>query len=88
MGLKIRYLLFRGFVFFALSFSLPDVSATPDIDSLKIIPLNKLEKGAQYQIRAKAELDKLTLPFYLHYVLFFISLWDCETDWYTVVFIY
>jgi len=59
-----------------------------DIDSLKIIPLSRLEKGRQYQIRAKAELSKLTLPFYLHYVLFFVSLWDFETDWYTIDFIY
>jgi hypothetical protein len=28
------------------------------------------------------------LPFYLHYVLFFLSFWDFETDWYTVDFIY
>ncbi|NQT10914.1 MAG: DUF4390 domain-containing protein, partial [Desulfobacteraceae bacterium] len=41
-----------------------------------------------YQIRAKAELGKLTLPFYLHYILFFVSLWDVETDWYTIDFIY
>ncbi len=59
-----------------------------EIDSLKIIPLDKLEKGKQYQLRAKAELNKLTLPFYLHYVLFFVSLWDFETDWYTIDFIY
>ncbi|MBN1930312.1 MAG: DUF4390 domain-containing protein [Desulfobacterales bacterium] len=59
-----------------------------EIDSLKMIPLGKLEKGRQYQIRAKAELNKLTLPFYLHYILFFISLWDFETDWYTIDFIY
>ncbi len=59
-----------------------------EIDSLKIIRLKKLEKGALYQIRAKAELSKKTLPFYLHYVLFFISLWDFETDWYTSDFIY
>ena len=59
-----------------------------EVDSLKIIPLGQLEKGRQYQIRAKAELSKLTLPFYLHYVLFFISLWDFETDWYTIDFIY
>lgn len=59
-----------------------------EIDSLKILPLYKLEKGMQYQIRAKAELSKLTLPFYLHYVLFFVSLWDFETDWYTIDFIY
>lgn len=59
-----------------------------EINSLKIIPLNMLEKGRQYQIRAKAKLKKLTLPYYLHYVLFFLSLWDFETDWYTIDFIY
>ncbi len=59
-----------------------------EIDSLKIVPLNDLEKGRQYQIQAKAELSKLTLPFYLHYVLFFVALWDFETDWYTTDFLY
>ena len=59
-----------------------------EIDNLKIVELNKLEKGSRYQIRAKAELSKLTLPFYLHYILFFVSLWDFETDWHTVDFIY
>ena len=59
-----------------------------EVDSLKVIPLKKLEKGKQYQIQAKAELNKVTLPYYLHYVLFFISMWDFETDWYTIDFIY
>ena len=59
-----------------------------EIDSLKAVPLSRLEKGSQYQIRAKAQLSKLTLPFYLHYVLFFVSLWDFETDWYTIEFIF
>lgn len=59
-----------------------------EVDSLSIISLDQLEKGKQYQIRAKAELSKLTLPFYLHYVLFFVSLWDFETDWYTIDFIF
>ena len=59
-----------------------------EIDSLKVVPLSALEKGSHYQIRAKAELSKLTLPFYLHYVLFFVSLWDFETDLYTIDFIY
>ena len=59
-----------------------------DIDGTKIVPLKWLEKGKQYQIRAKAELSNITLPFYLHYVLFFVSLWDFETDWYTIDFIY
>jgi hypothetical protein len=59
-----------------------------EIDSLKIVPLKVLEKGRHYQIRAKAELSKLTLPFYLHYVLFFVSMWDFETDLYTIDFVY
>jgi len=58
------------------------------IDNLKIASLNQLTKGTQYQIRAKAELDEVRLPFYLHYVLFFVSMWDLETDWYTVDFVY
>lgn len=59
-----------------------------EIDSLTIVPLKQLEKGKRYQVRAKAKLSKLTLPFYLHYVLFFVSLWDFETDWYTIDFIF
>ena len=59
-----------------------------EIDGLKIATLASLEKGQRYQLRAKAELSKKTLPFYLHYVFFFVSLWDFETDWYEVVFIY
>ena len=58
-----------------------------EIDSLRIAPLNQLEKGNHYQIMAKAELSKATLPFYLHYILFFVSLWDFETDWHTIDFI-
>ena len=59
-----------------------------EITSLKIIPLNRLEKGEQYQLRVKAEVSKKTLPLYLHYILFFVSLWDFETDWYAIDFIY
>ena len=59
-----------------------------EVNSLKIIPLSLLEKGQQYQLGTKAEVSKQTLPFYLHYVLFFVSIWDIETDWYTIDFIY
>ncbi len=58
------------------------------IEDVPIIPLGALERGKRYQLRAKAELGRITLPFYLHYVLFFVSLWDFETDWYTIDFIY
>jgi len=59
-----------------------------EIESLKVVPLDRLEKGSKYQIKAKAELSKMTLPLYLHYVLFFVSLWDFETDWFTIDFTY
>lgn len=57
------------------------------VDDLAVIPLNKLAKGCRYQVRLKAELDEGSLPFYLHYILFFIS-WNIATDWYTADFIY
>ncbi len=59
-----------------------------EVDNLKVIPLKKLIKGDKYQIRIKAELDKVTLPLSLHYVLFFVSFWDFETDWYVINFTY
>ena len=59
-----------------------------DIDSLKVVPLDRLVKGSRYQIRTKAQLSKVRLPLYLHYILFFVAMWDFETDWYTIDFIY
>ncbi len=59
-----------------------------EIDSYKICKMEKLEKGEQYQVQIKAELSKITLPLYLHYILFFVSFWDFETDWHSVDFIY
>lgn len=59
-----------------------------EIKSLSVLELNKLNKGTRYQVRAKAELDKVTLPFYLNYVFFFVSLWDFETSWQSVEFVY
>ena len=59
-----------------------------EVISLKILPLENLEKGERYQLRIMAELDKIKLPLYLHHILFFLSLWDFETDWYTIDFRY
>ena len=59
-----------------------------DIDNLKVIPLEDLVKAEKYQIRIKAELSRITLPFSLHYVFFFVSFWDVETDWYLINFTY
>ena len=59
-----------------------------EIVALKVTELRRLQKGNRYQVRMMAELDKIRLPFYLHYVFFFLSLWDFETSWYTMDFRY
>jgi hypothetical protein len=59
-----------------------------DVVALKVTGLDNLKRGLHYQLRMKAELDKIELPFYLNYVFFFLSLWDFETDWYSVIFRY
>ena len=58
------------------------------IEGLPIIDIQRMQKNQQYELRAKAELSEMTLPFYLHYVFYFVTLWDFETDWHSVVFIY
>ena len=58
------------------------------IIDLKVAALHELGEGRRYQVHMMAELDKIKLPFNLHYVLFFLSLWDFETDWHTVDFRY
>lgn len=58
------------------------------IDDLKLIPLDRMEKGGRYQILTKAEVSKKTLPLNLHNVLFFMSFWDETTDWYVIDFTY
>lgn len=58
------------------------------IDGLPIIAIERMVKNQRYELRAKAELSEMTLPFYLHYVFYFVSLWDFETDWHSVVFVY
>jgi len=59
-----------------------------EIDNLIIIPLNRLVKGDKYQLRIKAELDKVTLPLSLHNIFFFVSYWNFETNWYLINFSY
>lgn len=59
-----------------------------EIDNLTVIPLADLVKGQKYQIRIKARLARITLPFSLHYIFFFLSFWDIETDWYVINFTY
>jgi len=52
-----------------------------EINGLKIIPLGRLRKGTQYQLRIKSELQDRSYPFTG-------TPWEFETDWYTINFIY
>lgn len=59
-----------------------------EVVAVKVVALRNLKKGEHYQLRMMAQLDKIRLPLYLHYVFFFLSLWDFETDWYSIDFRY
>jgi hypothetical protein len=60
-----------------------------EVENVRIAELKHLERNHRYQVSVKAELSKITLPFYLHHVFrFFLFLWDFETDWHTTDFIY
>ncbi|HMA66731.1 MAG TPA: DUF4390 domain-containing protein, partial [Desulfosalsimonadaceae bacterium] len=58
------------------------------VESLRVTSLANLVKNRHYRIKAKAELDKITLPFNLHYIFFFTALWDFETSWHSFAFEY
>lgn len=58
------------------------------IDNLVVTPLTDLKKGEKYQIRIRAQLTRVTLPFALRYVFYFVSFWDIKTDWYIINFTY
>ncbi len=59
-----------------------------EIDNLPVISLKRLTKGEKYQLKIKAELDRITLPLSLHYIFFFLSIWDFETSWHVINFTY
>lgn len=56
------------------------------ISNLPVIHTCWLRHGQEYTIRIKAELSKVALPYFLRYILFWVSLWDFETDWQKVNF--
>lgn len=59
-------------------------------NDLNFVPKKSFESGYTYRILVKAELDVVNLPLavILDYMLFFIKLWDFETDWYEYNFTY
>ncbi|MDD2671201.1 MAG: DUF4390 domain-containing protein [Syntrophales bacterium] len=62
--------------------------AMTDINGIAIAPLRFLSRENQYFVRVKAKLDKIRLPLHMEYVLFFVSMWDFETEWHRQEFVY
>ena len=58
------------------------------VKGLPVVPTCWLLKDQEYYLRIKAELSKVELPLFFRYILFWVSLWDFETEWYTVPFLY
>jgi hypothetical protein len=51
------------------------------VETFVVIKGRELTRG-NYKFAIKAELDPVKLPLSLEGILFFVSLWDFETDWY------
>ncbi len=56
------------------------------VTDMVISPMPVLKKGEVYELRLKAQLYTVKLPFFLKYVLFFLRFWDVETGWYVYRF--
>lgn len=62
--------------------------AMADLNGIVISPLKNIKRKEPFYIMLKAELEKVRLPLHMENVLFFLSLWDFETDWYRQRFVY
>jgi hypothetical protein len=51
------------------------------VEAFSVVRGRDLRQG-NYELAIKAELDPVKLPLSLECILFFVSLWDFETDWY------
>ncbi len=58
------------------------------IEGYPIAALDRLARGSSYALLAQAGIVRRSLPFGLHHVLFFLSFWEEETDWYVLHFRY
>jgi len=63
-------------------------AAMSEIDGFRVAPLADLTPDVPYRLEVKAKLARKTLPFYVHHLVPFVSLWDFETDWYSIEFRY
>jgi hypothetical protein len=59
-----------------------------EVADFKAVDINRLEANASYKLQVKVKLARKTLPLYFHYLIPFSSMWDFETDWRTLSFIF
>jgi hypothetical protein len=62
--------------------------AMSELNGIVVASLKDLQKNSSYYVMVKAKLDEIRLPMHMEYVLFFVSLWDFETDWYRQGIVY
>jgi hypothetical protein len=55
--------------------------AMSELDGITVASIKELQKDKSYYVMIKVKLDKIRLPMHMEYILFFVSLWDFETDW-------
>jgi hypothetical protein len=55
--------------------------AMSELDGITVASVKDLQKDQSYYVRIKVKLDTIRLPMHMEYILFFVSLWDFETDW-------
>jgi hypothetical protein len=61
--------------------------AMAELDAVQLAYMNNLSQGVSYYVDVKAKLDEIRLPLHMEKLMFFVSLWDFETDWYHQPFI-
>jgi hypothetical protein len=62
--------------------------AMSEVNGIVVASLKDLQRNSSYYVMVKAKLDTIRLPMHMEYVLFFVSLWDFETDWYRQRIVY
>lgn len=58
------------------------------VNGFPLVPLDLLEKGIRYRLRVKARLSEKKLPLNFHSIIPFWSLWDFETEWQELEFLW